>query len=1647
MQRGFRWSLGAALVASLALNACDCGGGTTVEPDAATVRRDTGVTPFDAGSTDAIVADRQTGSDVVAVDHGANFDATQEDAQIQTDAGLPACTDDALEENDDASQATQMVPGVLSAQICPGDEDWFAINVNANQEITALLSFSHAEGDLDMGLYDSQGNELDSSASSSDDEEVTAIAASADTYYIVVIGYDGAMAGYDLDVSLAAVTETDGGVSACADDAMEDNDTFASASPITVGDHQAQLCPGDPDFFVINLNVGDVLSADLAIDSVSANLDLLVMSPDGTELGASTSLTQSEHVEITATSAGAHVLRVYGAAADDSSMYTLSVAVQSVTPTCQDDGFEDNDDSAHAVSLAPGSHAGKVCAGDEDWFAVTLQAGDQLVANLQFDNAAGDLNMQLIGPSAQVLASAESVDDNELIQHQAVNGGIYQLRVFGPNNAENSYSLGLQVTTQMVCANDAFEPNDSAVQATALGTGSYPAKLCTGDEDWYRLTLNNGDTLAVALTFSNGDGNVDLKILGEDAQTLLASSLSDTDNEAATYVATASGDVLVQVLGRAGVENSYGMELSVTPGIVTCQDDGFEDNDTQASAVDLQPGQYTAAICPGDEDWYHLALNAGDQLVVDLTYSFAQGDINAALINAAGQTVVAGVSADDDEHLVATIAAAGDFFLVISGAADVANGYDLDIVATPAQTCRDDSFENNDTAATAVSLVAGDYDATICSGDDDFFAVDLNAGDTVDATIDFAVATGDLDLSLLSPTGSVAISSTTASSGTESVHYVVPTAGRYALRVYGFMGAAADYSLTLDIIPVVPVCRDDAFEDNDAQASAALVEAGTLDGQICASDDDWFAIALNAHDVLDINLLFTHADGDLDLALFEPDGTIAQGAYSVNDNESITDYEAPAAGLYAVRVRGFSGATNAYQLVLGLTPYVAPCPEDNLEENDTVGTATPYAGAPVSAQICADDSDFFSLALNAGDSLAANLSFTHADGDLDMVLRNPAGSIVASALSVTDNETIPAYVAPSAGLYSLEVYGMSGVANAYGLQMTVTPFVPVCTDDENEENDTQLSATAYMGSDFTGQICAGDDDWYKVDLNAGDSLRAELLFSQSVGDLDLRLYDVTGQLLDSSGSVTDNELITFTAASAGSYFLKVEGYDQAESPYTLGITLTVVTPSCVDDSYEPNDSAETAAALSGDIDDGQICSGDDDYYAVSLSAGETFVADLLFDHADGDLDMRLINPAGAIVASSTTATDNEGISYAARLAGTFILRVYGFNGAENSYMLGSSINAELSCPGDDALEDNDDFAGAATALPGSVVGILCTADDDYYKVQVPEGGLLRAQLSFDGNVADLDLYMYDASEAPVDSSLSVSSRETVAGYSDSATTFYVRVHGFQDQEQGSYALSLSVEQSPFYSAGSPKGCPADDGMNNPDYLSAIQLRNGDSVDGVTCGANMDWYAVSLEAGEQIEAELGFAQAAGDLGLALLDPARDLVVDADSGTDNETLRYTVPQDQPGTYFLAVYGVDDAENWYSLRVGVSGALAQCVDDGFEVNNSNATATALVPGQSIGAQRCAGDPDYYKIVVGAGQSMAITMFLEHGDNCDLDLDLYDANDDWVDGSYNTDDRELIALTAESLNAEYTYYLLVDSSWDAHRCPYTLDLQVEGP
>ena len=70
----------------------------------------------------------------------------------------------------------------IEGVLCPGDEDWFSIDVK--QGLTLELEYTLVEGDIDMALFAYNGAHIETSDETDDDELIDRPAAVEGTYFV-----------------------------------------------------------------------------------------------------------------------------------------------------------------------------------------------------------------------------------------------------------------------------------------------------------------------------------------------------------------------------------------------------------------------------------------------------------------------------------------------------------------------------------------------------------------------------------------------------------------------------------------------------------------------------------------------------------------------------------------------------------------------------------------------------------------------------------------------------------------------------------------------------------------------------------------------------------------------------------------------------------------------------------------------------------------------------------------------------------------------------------------------------------------------------------------------------------------------------------------------------------------------------------------------------------------------------------------------------------------------------------------------------------------------------------------------------------------------------------------------------------------------
>jgi hypothetical protein len=112
------------------------------------------------------------------------------------------CQADRFEPNNSRDAAAAISDGSNTGlTVCGGEEDWYWVRPGPGT-MNASIYFNNSDGDLDMKLYDSQGNQVESSAGTGDSESIEHQVSEEDDYYVVVFGYNGAENTYDINLTV-----------------------------------------------------------------------------------------------------------------------------------------------------------------------------------------------------------------------------------------------------------------------------------------------------------------------------------------------------------------------------------------------------------------------------------------------------------------------------------------------------------------------------------------------------------------------------------------------------------------------------------------------------------------------------------------------------------------------------------------------------------------------------------------------------------------------------------------------------------------------------------------------------------------------------------------------------------------------------------------------------------------------------------------------------------------------------------------------------------------------------------------------------------------------------------------------------------------------------------------------------------------------------------------------------------------------------------------------------------------------------------------------------------------------------------------------------------------------------------------------------
>ena len=450
---------------------------------------------------------------------------------------------------------------------------------------------------------------------------------------------------------------------------------------------------------------------------------------------------------------------------------------------------------------------------------------------------------------------------------------------------------------------------------------------------------------------------------------------------------------------------------------------------------------------------------------------------------------------------------------------------------------------------------------------------------------------------------------------------------------------------------VVAECDEDGAEPNEAQGSAVTITDDQFNLSACPGDEDWFAVFMSSGDELEVEALFDADEGHVDLAILDATGAPVDLA---TEEDPVARWLQSSDGLMFIRARlgGDAGEVPGVEYELDLTLIEAGCPTDLYEPNDDLLSSSPITPGNLDGLgACAETDDWYSITVEIYGGIEILGWVDELEGDIDITLWGPGDEVVAESVYEVDAETI-SWPADATNQYYIQVVLAEDLGSEPGAlyDLLITVFEPSCPFDAFEPNDAAGSAPIGAGSYPGLAACDTDEDWFEFDLETGDLLEVTTTFAHDEGDIDLFLYNPGGTLVDSAESTDDDELLAYSAEATSPYHLLVQltaedGFVPG-SAYDMDVAITAVPTVCTVDALEPNDAFGSGQSVSpGAYAQLQACADDEDWFVISMLAGQTLDVDLVFAHAEGNVDLALYDSGMAFLVESLSTTDNEATTW------------------------------------------------------------------------------------------------------------------------------------------------------------------------------------------------------------------------------------------------------------------------------------------------------------------------------------------------------------------------------------------------------------------
>ncbi|MBM9521151.1 pre-peptidase C-terminal domain-containing protein, partial [Desulforhopalus vacuolatus] len=982
-----------------------------------------------------------------------------------------------------------------------GENDFYTFV--AQHPGTATINLTGLSSDIDLRLLNSSGSRLDSSSShssysgGSSSESISYNLISGETYYVKVDPFGNNTSDYNLSINSGNI-DIINGTTVNGGDAGDSRTGAAAVSLDSNGDASITGYAGENDFYTFVAQHPGTATIDLT--GLSSDIDLRLLSSSGSRLDSSSSHSSysggssSESISYNLTSGETYYVKVdpFG---NNNSDYNLSIntvaAVNDIVNGTTISGGDAGNSrtGATAVSLDSNGDASITgYAGDNDFY--TFVAQNPGTATINLTGLSSDIDLRLLNSSGSRLdSSSSSGSSNESVSYNLISGETYYVKVdpFGINTSDYNLSINSGnidiINGTTVSGGDAGDSRTGATAVSLDSNGDASITGYAGENDFYTFVAQHSGTATIDLTGLSSD--IDLRLLSSSGSRLDSSSSDGSSNESVSYNLTSGETYYVKVDPYGNNTSDYNLSINTVAAVndivngTTISGGDAGNSRTGATAVSLDSnGDTSITGYAGENDFYTFVAQHPGTATINLTG--LSSDIDLRLLNSSGSRLDSSSSSGSSNESVSYNLISGEtYYVKVDPFGNNTSDYNLSINSGNIDIINGTTVSGGDagdsrTGATAVSLDSnGDASITGYAGENDFYTFVAQHPGT--ATIDLTGLSSDVDLRLLSSSGSRLDSSSSHSSysggsSSESISYNLTSGEIYYVKVDPFGNNTSDYNLSINTVAAVnDIVNGTTISGGDAGNSRTGATAVSLDSNGDASitgyvgDNDFYTFVAQNPGTATIDL--TGLSSAIDLRLLNSSGSRLDSSSSNGSSSESVSYNLISGETYYVKVDPFGNNTSDYNLSInsGNIDIINGTTVSGGDAGDSRTGATAVSldsNGDSSITGYAGENDFYTfVAQHPG---TATIDLTGLSSDIDLRLLSSSGSRLDSSSSHSSyssgssSESI-SYNLTSGEIYYVKVDPYKSNTSDYNLSINTAPLFVFLDADINNDGNCETS--------------------------------------------------------------------------------------------------------------------------------------------------------------------------------------------------------------------------------------------------------------------------------------------------------------------------------------------------------------------------------------------------------------------------------------------------------------------------------------------------------------------------------------------------------------------------------------------------------------